>query len=150
MIKDLQQFKSDAWEDFRGDIYTIWDESYPKLNWQMDKVSHSRKNTLRGLHGDFKTWKLISCVQGKFYLIVADNREDSPTYKDWDSFVLSAENRKQVLVPPGCGNGHFILSDDCTFHYKLVYEGDYVDIECDGTKFYATGVTQDDAGVALA
>ena len=68
MIKDLQQFKSDAWEDFRGDIYTIWDESYPKLNWQMDKVSHSRKNTLRGLHGDFKTWKLISCVQGKFYL----------------------------------------------------------------------------------
>ena len=32
--KDLKEFKSDAWEDFRGDIYTIWDESYPKLNWK--------------------------------------------------------------------------------------------------------------------
>ena len=62
-------------------------------------------------------------------MIVADNREDSPTYKDWDWFVLSAENRKQVLVPPGCGNGHFVLSDDCTFHYKMAYDGDYVDID---------------------
>ena len=129
MIKDLQTFDIDAWEDFRGDIYTTWDsEKYPKLNWRLDKFSHSRKNTLRGVHGDFSTWKLINCVYGKFYLIVADNRPESPTYKDWDSFVLSAENRKQVLVPPGCGNGHFVLSDDCTFHYKLVNRADYLQL----------------------
>ena len=90
MIKDLKVFEPEAWEDFRGDIYTTWDsEEYPKLNWRFDKFSHSRKNTIRGLHGDFETWKLINCVYGKFYLIVGDNREDSPTYKDWDWFVLS-------------------------------------------------------------
>ena len=130
MIKDLKTFEVDAWEDFRGDIYTTWDtEKYPKLNWRLDKFSHSRKNTLRGLHGDDKTWKLINCVQGKFYLIVADNREDSPTYKEWNWFVLSSENRNQVLVPPGCANGHFVLSDDCTFHYKQAFDGEYNDID---------------------
>ena len=102
MIDGLQTFQPDRWEDFRGDIYTTWDsEKYPKLNWRLDK----------------------------FYLLVADNRKDSPTYKKWDWFILSAENRKQVLVPPGCGNGHFVLSDDCVFHYKLAFDGDYNDVE---------------------
>ena len=130
MIDGVKVFEVDAWEDFRGDIYTTWDDKkYPKLNWRLDKFSHSRKDTLRGLHGDYDTWKLINCVYGKFYLVVADNRKDSPTYKKWEWFVLSAENRKQVLVPPGCGNAHFVLSDDCTFHYKLAFDGDYVDID---------------------
>ena len=130
MIKDLKVFEPEAWEDFRGDIYTTWDsEEYPKLNWRLDKCSYSRKATLRGLHGDYDTWKLINCAYCKFYLVVADNREDSPTYKDWDWFVLSAENRKQVLVPPGCANGHFVLSDDCTFHYKLAFDGNYNDVD---------------------
>ena len=77
MIKDLQEFQAERWEDFRGDIYTTWDsEKYPKFDWRLDKFSHSRKNTLRGLHGDFSTWKLINCVYVKFYLIVADNRPE--------------------------------------------------------------------------
>ena len=62
-------------------------------------------------------------------MIVADNREDSPTYKEWNWFVLSSENRNQVLVPPGCANGHFVLSDDCTFHYKQAFDGEYNDID---------------------
>jgi dTDP-4-dehydrorhamnose 3,5-epimerase len=129
-IKDLQVFTADAWEDFRGDIYTTWDkETHPDMNWKLDKFSHSKKDVLRGLHGDFKTWKLINCVYGRFYLIVADNRPDSPTYKQWEWFVLSPDNRKQVLVPPGCGNAHFVLTDDCVFHYKLGYEGEYTDID---------------------
>jgi hypothetical protein len=41
MIKDLQEFQADRWEDFRGDIYTTWDsEKYPKLDWRLDKFSH--------------------------------------------------------------------------------------------------------------
>ena len=130
MIKDLKVFNPDRFEDFRGDIYTTWNvDTYPDINWKVDKFSHSRKNTLRGLHGDDKTWKLISCVWGKFYLVVADNREDSPTYKKWEWFILSSENRKQILVPPGCANGHFVLSDDCTFHYKQAFDGDYNDVD---------------------
>ena len=130
MIDGLKTFQPDKFEDFRGDIYTTWDsKKYPNLNWRLDKFSHSSKNTLRGLHGDSDTWKLINCTSGKFYLVVADNREGSPTYKRWDWFILSSENRKQVLVPPGCANGHFVLSDECTFHYKLAFSGPYNDVD---------------------
>jgi len=128
-LEGVKIIKNDRWEDFRGDIYTTWNsETYPQCNWRLDKFSHSRKNTLRGLHGDYKTTKLISCAYGKFYLIVADNRPSSSTYKKWEWFICSAENQNQILVPPGCGNAHFVLSDDCTFHYKLAFEGEYSDI----------------------
>ena len=137
MIKDVEIFQPDRFEDFRGDIYTTWRNdghltkgtiNYPKLNWRLDKFAHSRKNVLRGVHGDDKTTKLISCVYGKFYYVIADNRENSSTYKKWEWHILSAENRKQLLVPPGCGGAYFVLSDDCTFHYKLAFDGEYNDV----------------------
>ena len=129
MIKDVMTFQPDRHEDFRGDIYTNWKkEDYPDLNWRLDKFAHSTKNVLRGLHGDDKTHKLMSCVYGKFYYVLADARPDSPTYKTWDSFILSAENRKQILTPPGCAGSYFVLSDECTFHYKLAFDGDYNDV----------------------
>ena len=81
MIEGIKIFQPSRFEDFRGDIYTTWNsETYPNLNWRLDKFSHSSKDTLRGLHGDYSTWKLIQCVQGKFYLVVADNRENSKTF----------------------------------------------------------------------
>ena len=130
IFDDVKIYQPSYWEDFRGDIYTTWDSNkYPKLNWRLDKFSHSNKNTLRGIHGDFETWKLIQCVYGKFYLVVADNRPESPHYKKWEWFICSAENRKQILVPPGYGNGHFILSDKCVFHYKLAFDGEYNDVD---------------------
>jgi dTDP-4-dehydrorhamnose 3,5-epimerase len=130
MIDGIRVFHPSRFEDFRGDIYTTWDKhKYPNLNWRLDKFSHSSKSVLRGLHGDYDTWKLVQCVYGKFYLIVADNRKDSETYMQWNWFICSAENRKQVLIPPGCGNGHFVLSNDCAFHYKLAFDGDYNDVQ---------------------
>jgi len=129
MIKDVKVFQPDRFEDFRGDIYTTWNnETYPDFNWRLDKFAHSRKDVLRGVHGDDKTTKLMTCVYGKLYYIIADNRKDSPTYKKWDWHILSAENRKQILVPPGCGGAYFILSDDCAFHYKLAFDGEYNDV----------------------
>jgi dTDP-4-dehydrorhamnose 3,5-epimerase len=73
---------------------------------------------LRGIHGDQKTWKLISCLYGKFYLVVINWDETSPQYRQWESFVLSDHNHLQVLVPPKFGNGHLVLSDKAIFHYK--------------------------------
>lgn len=129
IFPEVQIFTPDAFEDFRGDIYSTWNaDLYPNLNWRLDKFSHSKKDVLRGIHGDDKTWKLINCVHGEFYLVVVDNRPKSPTLYEWDSFILSEYNRKQVLVPPGFGNGHFVLSDECVFHYKLAYDGPYNDV----------------------
>lgn len=129
VFPEVQIFTPDAFEDIRGDIYTTWNSNeYPPLNWRLDKFSHSKKDVLRGIHGDDKTWKLINCIHGKFFLAVVDFRRNSKTRFYYDWFILSAENRKQVLVPPGFGNGHFVMSDDCVFHYKLAFDGNYNDV----------------------
>ena len=78
----------------------------------------SSNNVLRGIHGDRETWKLISCLEGKFYLVVVNNDENSPQYKQWESFTLSEQNRIQILVPPNFGNGHLVISERTIFHYK--------------------------------
>ncbi len=83
-----------------------------------DAISISKKGVLRGLHGDGKTWKLISCLFGEVFLVVVNWDESSPQYKKWISLTLSAENNLQVLVPPHFGNGHYVLSDHCVFSYK--------------------------------
>jgi len=73
---------------------------------------------LRGIHGDAETWKLISCLHGRFYLVVVNCDQESKDFGKWQSFVLSEHNRHQVLVPPKFGNGHLVLSDVTIFHYK--------------------------------
>ena len=51
-------------------------------------------------------------------LIVVNNDQNSLEYKKWESFVLSSDNKAQILIPPKFGNGHLVLSDSCIFHYK--------------------------------
>lgn len=80
--------------------------------------SVSKKDVLRGLHGDDRTWKLISCLQGSFYLVVLNFDRESDQFGHWISFTLSRENMLQVLVPPKFGNGHLILTEEATFHYN--------------------------------
>ena len=84
-----------------------------------DDISESAKGVLRGIHYDDKTWKLIQCMFGKIFFVVADMRKDSRNYLKWVSFMLDDVSRQQVLVPPGFGNGHLVLSDSCIFHYKM-------------------------------
>lgn len=116
-------------EDFRGSYIEIYNEKLykeagVKVDFMQDDISTSTKHVLRGIHGDQKTWKLISCLFGKFYLAVVNWDKESPQYGQWDSFVLSDTNRKQVLVPPKFGNGHVVLSDTAIFHYKQNTEYD--------------------------
>lgn len=94
-----------------------------------DKFAQSKNNVLRGLHGDNKTWKLVSCVWGKIYEVVVDMRVSSPTYKKWEAFELDAEHYKQILIPPGFVNGYYVQSREAVFHYKLAYTGEYIDAD---------------------
>ena len=91
----------------------------------MFNFSLSKKNVLRGLHGDNKTWKLISCVYGKFFIAVVDFEKKSNSFLTWKSWELSHKNGIQLLIPPNYVNGHFCISDYCLFHYKLFYKGSY-------------------------
>ena len=113
----------DVFEDHRGyysEIYNrdIFKENDIKVDFIQDDISVSYKNVFRGIHGDRKTWKLISCLYGSFYLVVVNNIEGHEQYLKYQSFILSQKNRKQILVPPGFGNGHLVLSEKAIFHYK--------------------------------
>lgn len=110
-------------EDFRGSyVETYNEELYQQaginVHFVQDDISVSSRHVLRGIHGDATTWKLVSCLHGKFYLVVINWDESSPQFGKWESFVLSDQNRLQVLIPPKFGNGHLVLSDTAIFHYK--------------------------------
>ena len=115
--------KPDVFEDFRGQYIEIYNEKLCKENgidvkFVQDDIAVSSKNVLRGIHGDSETWKLVSCLHGKFYLVVVNCDTDSKDFGKWQSFVLSDVNRKQVLIPPKHGNSYLTLSEQSIFHYK--------------------------------
>lgn len=87
-----------------------------------DNQSYSaRKGTLRGIHfqkGAAAQAKLVRCVRGAVLDVAVDLRIGSPTYKKWAAVELSAENKRQLLIPRGFGHGFATLSDDVEFVYK--------------------------------
>ena len=110
-------------QDFRGsyiETYNekLYNEAGIKVKFIQDDIATSFKNVLRGIHGDRETWKLVSCLYGEFYLVVVNWDDASSQFGKWESFVLSDQNRLQVLVPPKFGNGHLVLSELAIFHYK--------------------------------
>ena len=112
-----------VFEDFRGayiETYNrrLYREAGIDVDFVQDDISVSSRNVLRGIHGDDRTWKLISCLHGQFYLVVVNWDSDSPQHGEWEAFTLSDRNRLQVLVPPRFGNGHLVLSEQAIFHYK--------------------------------
>ena len=122
-LEGVLQIKLEVFEDHRGYYVETYNEGLYKKNsidvrFIQDDISVSAHNVLRGIHGDQETWKLISCLEGKFYLVVVNNDNGSSQYKQWESFVLSEKNHIQILIPPKFGNGHLVLSERAIFHYK--------------------------------
>ena len=119
---------ADIFYDYRGEYVETWNiENYKVFNpkgsgneiiFRQDDISTSTKHTLRGLHGDNKTWKLVSCIYGSLLQVVVDMNYDSATYLEWELFTINDKNRQQILVPPGYANGHLVMSDFGIFSYK--------------------------------
>lgn len=110
-------------EDIRGVYVELFNKQLFKnagidVEFVQDDISVSSKHVLRGIHGDPVTTKLISCLSGRFYLVVVNNDQESSEYRQWQSFVLSDTNKLQVLVPPKFGIGHLVLTECAIFHYK--------------------------------
>lgn len=123
--------------DHRGWFMESWSEKSMEeagLNYQFVQDNHSfssQKGTLRGLHyqkGDKAQAKLVRCSRGAVLDVAVDMREGSPTYKKWVAVELSAENKRQLLIPRGFLHGFLTLTDDVEFLYKAdnfyCYEAD--------------------------
>ena len=122
-LEGVLLLKPDVFEDFRGQYVQLYSQAQYRqagvdVTFVEDDISVSQRYVLRGIHGDAKTWKLVACLRGRFYLAVVNCNESSPAFGKWQSFTLSERNRHQVLIPPGYGNGHVVLSDEAVFHYK--------------------------------
>jgi len=128
---DITTYVNDSYYDYRGELWTLWNknEFIPKLDFNHDKISTSKQNVLRGIHGDNKAWKLVTCPYGEVYFIIVDNNPNSPHYKKWEWTMLSDRNKKSILTPPGIGIGFLVMSEIALFHYKWAYEGSYPDVE---------------------
>jgi dTDP-4-dehydrorhamnose 3,5-epimerase len=81
-----------------------------------------RKGTLRGMHfqtAPYSEAKLIRCTRGSIYDVALDLRSDSPTFKEWESRILSGENHRMLYVPEGCAHGFLTLEDYSEVFYQI-------------------------------
>lgn len=117
-IIELERF-----EDYRGNYLESYNrELYHQhgidIDFVQDDFSMSRQHVLRGIHGDAETWKLVSCIEGAFRLVVVNCDQESELFGQWIAIDLSENNCKQVLIPPKHGNAHLVVSERAIFHYK--------------------------------
>ena len=85
-----------------------------------DNHSKSAKGVLRGLHYQIQhpQGKLVRVTQGEVFDVAVDLRRSSPNFGKWEGVVLSADNKRQLWVPPGFAHGFVVLSESAEFLYK--------------------------------
>jgi len=129
----VETFRGDKLEEFLGF----------KINFCQDNESKSSKGVLRGLHYQLPPHaqtKLVRVIEGTVLDVAVDIRKNSPTFGQHIALELSGENKKQLLIPRGFAHGFVVLSDTCTFAYKV---DNYYSPECD------RGIAFDDVELAI-
>jgi dTDP-4-dehydrorhamnose 3,5-epimerase len=91
-----------------------------QLDFVQDNHSRSQKGVLRGLHYQIENTqgKLVRVTAGEVLDVAVDIRRSSPDFGKWTSVRLSAENNRQLWIPPGFAHGFVVLSDYAHFLYK--------------------------------
>lgn len=137
-IKDVYIITPDVFGDNRGFFMESWSRRKMEeagLHYDFVQDNHSMsavKGTLRGIHFQRNPWcqaKLVRCTRGAVLDVAVDLRKASPTYKQWVAVELTADNKKQLLIPRGFGHGFVTLTDDVEFLYKA---DNYYAPEADG------------------
>ena len=117
----VETFRADKLEAFLG----------YKLNFGQDNESKSSKGVLRGLHyqlAPHAQTKLVRVISGRVLDVAVDIRKNSPTFGQHVAVELTADNKRQLLVPRGFAHGFVVLEDDTIFAYKV---DNYYSPECD-------------------
>jgi dTDP-4-dehydrorhamnose 3,5-epimerase len=125
-IQDLVIIIPTVFEDDRG--YFMESYNQQKLEeagihfpFVQDNQSFSKQGTLRGLHYQnppFAQTKLVRVLEGEIVDVAVDLRKDSPTYGQHFALRLSAENKKQLLIPHGFAHGFSVISETAVVLYK--------------------------------
>ncbi|RCX29137.1 dTDP-4-dehydrorhamnose 3,5-epimerase [Bacillus sp. AG236] len=115
-----------------GDHRGFFTESYNKETFQQNGIdmdfiqdNHSlsqQPGTLRGMHyqlNDKAQTKLVRVTRGAIYDVIVDIRKGSPTYGEWQGFILSADNKRQLLVPKGFAHGFCTIVENTEVQYKV-------------------------------
>ena len=126
-IPDVKLIEPDVFEDERGFFYESFNQKKfneaigQEITFVQDNHSKSSKGVLRGLHyqeAPFEQGKLVRVFAGEVFDVAVDIREESPTYGQWVSEILSAQNKKQLWIPEGFAHGFLVLSDEADIIYK--------------------------------
>ncbi|MFJ4372701.1 dTDP-4-dehydrorhamnose 3,5-epimerase [Pseudomonas japonica] len=106
------------YESFNARVFA--EQTGVNAQFVQDNHSRSQKDVLRGLHYQIENaqGKLVRVVAGEVLDVAVDLRRSSPNFGRWTSVRLSAENNRQLWVPPGFGHGFVVLSDYAEFLYK--------------------------------
>ena len=130
-IKDLLIIEPNIFGDDRGYFYeTFQDERYKQfgidLSFVQDNRSRSSKGVLRGLHfqKNKPQGKLVTVTDGEVFDVAVDLRPKSETFGQYESILLTGENKLQFYVPPGFAQGFCVISNTADFQYKCT---DYYD-----------------------
>lgn len=126
-IPDLLIVEPKVFGDERGFFYESFNQRAfceaigQQIEFVQDNHSKSAKNVLRGLHYQLPPkaqGKLVRVVQGEVFDVAVDLRKSSKTFGQWAGLILSAENKKQLWIPPGFAHGFLTLTDTAEFLYK--------------------------------
>ena len=126
-IPDIICFTPKVFGDDRGFFYESFNQrvfeealGQPAPHFVQDNHSRSGKGVLRGLHYQIQQpqGKLVRVTQGEVFDVTVDIRKSSPTFGKWVGEILSAQNNKQIWVPPGFAHGFLVLSETAEFLYK--------------------------------
>ena len=126
-IPDIILFEPKAFGDERGVFFESFNQNNFKIatgispTFVQDNHSKSTQGVLRGLHYQLPPkaqGKLVRAIQGEIFDVVVDIRQDSPTFGQWLGKLLSADNKKQLWIPPGFAHGFLTLSETAEVLYK--------------------------------
>ena len=127
LIQDLVIINPTVFEDSRGYFFEAYNQAKFQENgieyqFIQDNQSYSTRGVIRGLHlqiNPFAQAKLVRVLEGEILDVAVDLRKNSPTYGQYFSVVLSAENKKQLMVPHGFAHGFSVLSETASVMYKV-------------------------------
>jgi len=125
-IADVLRIEPRVFGDQRGFFYESFNArdfaaaTGLDVNFVQDNHSKSARGVLRGLHFQIQKpqGKLVRVVAGEVFDVAVDIRRDSPTYGQWVGEILSANNQRQLWIPPGLAHGFLVLSESAEFLYK--------------------------------